>query len=72
MHLGISCYALEKVDSHLAMGLCDSYTSLVLSNLSLASMTGQMHANHKPILLLIISAFLEFVNYYFQIFGVLE
>ena len=71
MHLG-SCYALEKVDSHLSMGLCGSYASLVLSNLSLASMTRQMHANHKPILLLIISAFLEFVNYYFQIFGVLE
>ena len=44
MHLG-SFSAVEKLES----ASCDSYASLVLSNLPHASMTRRTQANHEPI-----------------------
>ena len=37
------------VESHSAIPSCDTYALLVLSKLSQASITGQTHAEHEPI-----------------------
>ena len=39
----------EKLESHLAITSCDSYASLVLSNLPRTYITGRTHTNHEPI-----------------------
>ena len=41
--------ALKKLKLHLAIALCNSYASFVLSKFSRASMTGYTHAKHEQI-----------------------
>ena len=50
MHLGV-CYALMKLESHLASTSCDSNASFVLSNIPCVSMTWWFHAISKPLLM---------------------
>ena len=49
MHLGV-CEALKKLEPHLAITSCDSYTSFMVSNLLHVSVTGQTCANDEPVI----------------------
>ena len=54
-------WALEKLQSHSAIAWCDSYVSLVLSNLPRVSVTRRKHAKHEAIVKSNLSIILPFI-----------